>query len=151
MTTLMEELRLMVLEFWQALGFEGSSRTAAAVIPVVVVGIVLNVIALGVVNSVHKHGRASCEKASLGYVAQSEVKVVQAVVIAALKGIDEGQRHLCRARQWMQERHAQATAYSGDTKCAWMARVSSHGIALRIRMYLPGRLNHSHRAIEGVT
>jgi|GEM_PF-3925654 len=145
MTTQMEELRQMVLELWQSLGFEGSSRTAAAVIPAVVVGIVLNVIALGVVNGVHKHGRASCEKASLGHVAQSEVKAVQAVVIAALKGIDEGQRQLYRARQWMQERHAQATAYSSEAKCAWMARVSSHGIVVRIRMDLPARSGHCHR------
>ena len=150
MTTLIEELRLMVLELWKSLGFERSSRTAAAVIPAVIVGIVLNVIALGVVNGVHKHGRASCERASLGHVARSEVKVVQAVVIAALKGIDEGQRHICRARQWMMDRHAQMMEYSSETKCAWMARVSSQGIVLRIRMDLPARLNHCHRVIEGL-
>ncbi len=53
MMTLIEELRLAVLELWQTLGLERSSRTAAAVVPALVVGIVLNVIALNIACGLH--------------------------------------------------------------------------------------------------
>jgi hypothetical protein len=145
MTTLMEELRLLVLQVWQSLGFERSSKTAAAVVPALIVGIVLNVVALGVMNGVRRNGRESCQKVGISHVAQSEVKIVQTVVIATLKGIDEGQRHFCRARQWMLDRHAQVMEYRSETRCAWMAHVSSKGIALRIRMELPDRSSQCHR------
>lgn len=145
MTTLMEELRLLVLQIWQSLGFEGSSKTAAAVVPALIVGIVLNVVALGVMNGVRRNGRESCKKVGISHVAQSEVKLVQTFVIATLKGIDEGQRNFYRARQWMQDRHAQVMEYRSETKCAWMANVSLKGIAVRIRMELPNRSSQCHR------
>ena len=88
MMTLMEDVRSLVRLMCRTLGLSG---TAARVVSVVVLGVVLNVIALGVVDSMRMDSRADCEKTAMSSVAQTELKVVRAVVVTTLKKIGAGQ------------------------------------------------------------
>jgi hypothetical protein len=146
--TLIEEMRLAVLEIWQSLGFEGSSGTAAAVVPALVLGIALNVAALSVVDRVRAGGHAGCQKAGLRSVAQTEFVMVRAVVTSTLKKICEGQRGLCAARQWLLD--WQAGGARSEISYGWRARVSAKGVALSIAVELPERLSPCSRAMESM-
>lgn len=150
MMTLIEEMRLAVLQIWQSLGFEGSSRTAAAVVPALVLGIALNVVALGVVNSVGTGGHAGCPRTRLTSVARTEVKMVRALVTSTLKTICEGQRRICSARQWVLERQAGVARYRSEMSCRWSSRIHSKGMALSIRMERPEGSGHWSRGVERV-
>ena len=149
MMTLIEEMRATVLQIWQSLGFEGSSRTAAAVVPALVLGIALNVVALNVVNGKRSSSHASCQKAGLRSVVQAEFVMVRAAATVTLAKICEGQRRLCSAKQWVQDRQADAARFRSEASCGWVAKVNAKGVALRIRMELP-ELGHCRQAAESV-
>lgn len=149
MMTLIEEMRAAVLELWQALGFEGSSRTAAAVVPALVLGIALNVVALNVVNGAGSGSHASCRKVGLRNVVQTEFVMVRAAATATLAKLCEGQRRLCSAKQWVQDRQADAARFRSEASCGWVAQVNAKGVALRIRMELP-ELGHCRQTAENV-
>ncbi len=108
---LIEELRQIVLELWQAMGMRRSARTAAAVVPALVVGVVLNIAALNVMGGLHLQWNGS-RNDGLG-LSHTDVSAVQAVLASTL---DKGKRGLCRAQQWIEQQqiggeqpHAQST------------------------------------------
>jgi hypothetical protein len=109
MTTLMEELRLAVQEILQSMGFGGSANTAATVVPVLMLGIALNVIALGVVDRVHPM-RA---KTRLVCVAKAEARMVQSVTVCVLRQIQSRQRGMCPAKRWTSARLAEMNSRIG--------------------------------------
>lgn len=149
MMTLIEEMRATVLEIWQSLGFEGSSRTAAAVVPALVLGIALNMVALNVVNGASSGGHASCQKAGLRSVVQAEFVMVRVAASATLAKLCEGQRRLWSAKQWVQDRQADAARIRSEASCGWVAQVNAKGVALRIRMALP-ELGHCRQTAENM-
>jgi hypothetical protein len=101
MMTLIEEMRQVVLELWQAMGMSRSARTAAAVVPALVVGVVLNVAALSVMGGLHLQWNGSKDD---GFgVMQTDISTVQAVLASTL---DKGKRGLCRAQQWIEQQQA---------------------------------------------
>ena len=93
MMALMEEMRLFLRQMCGAIGMSG---TAANVVPVVVLGIALNVAALGLVASVRSERRPVCQRVTLRTAAQTEWKIVRTVV-STMKTIGRGQRKLCAA------------------------------------------------------
>lgn len=99
MMTLIEELRLAVLELWQTLGLERSSRTAAAVVPALVVGIVLNVIALNIACGLHLR-ITGAKDGGIG-VTRADVNAVKAVLAST---VDKSRRGLCLAQQWIEQK-----------------------------------------------
>ena len=148
MMTLIEEMRAAVLQIWQSLGLERSSRTAAAVVPALVLGIALNVVALHVVNGAQSR-HASCQKTGLKSVVRAEFVMVRAAAGATLEKICEGQRRLCSAKQWVLDRQADAARFRSQASCGWDAEMNTKGVALRIRMELP-KLGHCGQAAENV-
>jgi hypothetical protein len=96
MTTLMEELRLAVQETWQSIGLGGSANTAATVVPALMLGIVLNVIALGLVDRVHPIKG----KTQVVGVVRAEAKLVQTVTVCVLRQIEGRQSGLCSMKRW---------------------------------------------------
>jgi hypothetical protein len=93
MMALIEEMRLFLRQMCGAIGMSG---TAANVVPVVVLGIALNVAALGLVASVRSEKRPVCQTITLRTAAQTEWKIVRTVV-STMKTIGRGQRRLCAA------------------------------------------------------
>jgi hypothetical protein len=95
MTTLMEELRLAVQEILQSIGLGGSANTAT-VVPVLMLGIALNVIALGVVDRVHPIK----EKARVVDAARVEFMHVQSLTVCVLRQIEGRKKGWCSAKLW---------------------------------------------------
>ena len=96
MTTLMEELRLAVQETWQSIGLSGSANTAATVVPALMLGIVLNVIALSLVDRVHPIKG----KTQVVGVVRAEAKLVQTVTVCVLRQIEGRQSGQCSMERW---------------------------------------------------
>jgi hypothetical protein len=97
MMTLIEDMRLFLQQMCGAIGMSG---TAMNVVPVVVLGVALNVAALSLVESVRTQGQPTCQKTTLQSAAQTELKVMRTVVASTLKTISKGQRRWCVALSW---------------------------------------------------
>jgi hypothetical protein len=102
MTTLMEELRLAVREILQSIGFVGSANTVATVMPVLMLGIALNVIALSVVDRVHPIKG----KTQVVGVVRAEARLVQNMTVCVLRQIEGRQSGLCSMKRWASSRLA---------------------------------------------
>jgi hypothetical protein len=96
MTTLMEELRQAVREIWQSVGFDGSANTAAAVVPVLMLGIALNVIALSLVDRLHPLKG----KTQVVGVVRAEARLVQTMTVCVLRQIEGRQGGMCPMKKW---------------------------------------------------
>jgi hypothetical protein len=108
MMTLIEDMRLFLQQMCGAIGMSG---TAMNVVPVVVLGVALNVTALSLVESVRPEGQPTCQKATLPAAAQTELKVMRTVVTSTLKTISRGQRGWCVARSWVSSFQREVAGY----------------------------------------
>jgi len=98
MMALIEDVRLFLR---QMCGVIGMSGTAANVVPVVLLGVALNVVALGLVSSVQTAKQPVCQRTTLRVAAQTEWKVARTVV-STMKAIGQAQRKLCAASDWVE-------------------------------------------------
>jgi hypothetical protein len=97
--TLLEDVRLLLHHWCDALGF---SSTAGNVVPVVVLGILLNALALSTVESIWTtKERPACRKTALRSAARAELKVMRNVVSSAVRTVSRGQRGWCIASTWV--------------------------------------------------
>jgi hypothetical protein len=99
-TTLIEEMRVAVHGLWQAIGLGASANTAATVIPVLVLGVALNVIALHIVDRVHPLK----EKAQVVDIARAELKFVQTMTSSVLRQIGGRERGRSSVKGWATDR-----------------------------------------------
>jgi hypothetical protein len=106
MITLLEDLRLALREICRAIGVSGNALT---VIPLVVLGIALNVTTLSAVEYA-RSDRHSCHgHPSLGSAGRTELKVVRTVVISTLKKIGDSERRWCQTRNCLRDRQVKDT------------------------------------------
>src|SRR5277367_3806649 len=112
MMTLIEDMRLFLQQMCGAIGMSG---TAMNVVPVVVLGVALNVAALSLVKSVQPEGQPTCQKITLQAGAQTELKVMRTVVTSTLKTISKGQRRWCVARSWVSSLQREVADYVTGT------------------------------------
>jgi hypothetical protein len=124
MTTLFEDLRLALRQICRSMGLSG---TAATVVPLLVLGVALNVAALSVMESMrnarrpgHHHVRTALQSA-----AWTEIKAMKAVLNSTLKKMSGNQRKLCVVRQRIVDRRTQITEYKIGV--AWAAPVGEEG------------------------
>lgn len=96
MTTLVEDLRVELRQMCRAIGLSG---TVATVVPLVLLGIALNVVALSVVGGVRPVQASACKKPALRSVALTELKVARAVLVSTLKTIGDGHRRWCSGQR----------------------------------------------------
>ena len=102
MMTMFEDLSLALRQICRAMGLSG---TAATVVPVVVLGVALNAVALSATGYLRsgrharRHGHTALQSA-----VRTEMKVVRTVVHSTLKRIGDGQRRWCRTQQWIMDR-----------------------------------------------
>jgi hypothetical protein len=131
MITLLEDLRLALRQICRAIGLPG---TAATVVPLVVLGVALNIVALGAVEYVrmgghprHGHGRTALRSA-----ARTELKVVKAVLTSTLKKIGDGQRRWCLAQQRVMDSQTEVTKYNLEVGFVWAAPSAGEGCDVTI-------------------
>jgi hypothetical protein len=98
MMTLIEDMKLFLQ---QMCGVIGMSGTAMNVVPVVVLGVALNIAALSLVENARTAGQPTCTKTTLQNAAKTELKVMRTVFVSTLKTISKSQRRLCIARGWV--------------------------------------------------
>jgi hypothetical protein len=118
MMTLFEDLRVALLQICRAIGLP---RTAATVVPVVVLGVVLNVVALSTMEHVRNERHPGHGPTALRNAARTELKVVRTVLVSTLKKMDDGRRRWCLAGQWMMNRRIEVQGYKFEVGFEWAA------------------------------
>jgi hypothetical protein len=109
MKMLMEDIRLALRQMMR------SSDAVMTVLPVLALGIALNIVALNVVDSVRvemggqQMARAACERSSSS-------GSVQRVMAPLQKMMGSGQHRWCSARSWMKERQTQVMQYKAEAE-----------------------------------
>jgi hypothetical protein len=105
MTTLLEDLRLTLRQICSAFGLEG---TAAAVVPLLVLGLALNFAALNATSFIRHGGKCAHQNSALQNAARTELKAMRIVVHSTIRKINGGQRW-CATRQWVQNKQKEIT------------------------------------------
>lgn len=108
MTTLLEDLGLALRQICRAVGLSG---TALTVIPLVVLGVAMNMGALSVMRYVRNERHSDCKATALKSATQTELKVVRTVLVSTLKKVSGGQRKWRVAEQWMMNRQTKDKRY----------------------------------------
>ena len=129
MMTLFEDLRQALREICGAMGMSG---VAATVVPLVVLGVGLNIAALNAVESMRNERHPDCGHAALRSATRTELKVMRAVVVSTLKKIGDGQRRWCSAQGWMSDRQTGSTGYDIEVGFVWTAPSSNEGCDVTI-------------------
>jgi hypothetical protein len=110
MTELIADLELAWRRMWASPG------TATAILPLLVLGIALNAIALNVVEDLRMAMRGGGES-QVTCVARSEARAIRTVVVLALKKIGGGQREWCSTRQMVIDRRTDVAQGSAGIGC----------------------------------
>ncbi len=118
MTTLLEDLRLALRQICGAIGL---SNTAATVIPLVVLGVGMNVAALSVMKSMRNASRPGHHqiRTALQTAAHDEFKLAKAVWISSLKTIGAGPHRWCVMQQRRVDRQPKTTGYDVKVGVEW--------------------------------
>ena len=111
---MLEDLRLALRQICQAIGLSGD---AATVVSLIVLGVALNLIALRAVEYAGIGGHTCHDRTVLKSATHTELKLVRAVVVSALKKISDTGRRLCLARQWMIGEQTGDTDYNTEMGC----------------------------------
>lgn len=117
MTTLLEDLGLAIGQICRAVGLSG---TALTVIPVIVLGVVLNMGALSAVRSMESERHSDCRATALKSATRTELKVMRTVLVSTLRKVSGSQRW-CVARQWMIEPQTKNEEYHLEARLVWPA------------------------------
>jgi hypothetical protein len=126
MMTQFEDLRLALRQICRAIGLSG---TAATVVPLVVLGVALNIAALNAMEYI-RNERHPCKvhkRTELQSAAQTEVKVMRTVLVSTLKKIGDRQRRWCVAQQWVMDRKTEITRYRVEVGFMWAAPSAGEG------------------------
>jgi len=86
MIPLFEDMRLALRQICQAMGLSG---TAAAVVPLVVLGVALNVGALNAMSFLRTDGHACQERSELRNAASTELRVMRMMLVSTLGDIGD--------------------------------------------------------------
>jgi hypothetical protein len=107
--TIFDDLRLALRQICQAMGLSG---TASTVVPLIVLGVALNVVALSAMESMRIERHREHAPMALRSVAQTEMKAMRTVVISTLKKIGNGsRRRWCVTQQRRMDQQTKGTGY----------------------------------------
>lgn len=121
MTTLLDDLRLMLRQICRSLGMDG---TAAAVVPLLILGIALNFAALNATKFIRHCGKSTHPHSALRNAAQTEFKAMQIVLHSTIRKINDSQ-HWCATRQWVQNKQKEISGYHVEVGFIWAPPTSN--------------------------
>jgi hypothetical protein len=110
MTELITDIKLAWRQVWTSLG------TAMTVVPVLVLGVALNIVVLSAVQGLRTERHPRCRR-QVTSVARSEIRAIRTVVTLALKKIGDSRGRWCSAEQQMRGRQAEATQCGAGIAC----------------------------------
>ena len=129
MTTLLEDLGLALRQICRAVGLSG---TALTVIPLVVLGVALNVAALSATRYVRNERHSDCMSTALRSATQTELKVMRTVLVSTLRRVSGSELRWCIARQRMMDRQTKDKSYHVEVGHADAAQRSGGGCDVEI-------------------
>jgi hypothetical protein len=124
MITLFEDLRLALRKICGAIGLSG---TATTVVPLIVLGVALNVAALSAMEYMRNEKHPGHKHAALRSAARTEMKVMRTVLTSTLKKISDSKRRWCVAQEWVMDRGTKVTGYNLEVGFTWVAPKTSDG------------------------
>jgi len=127
MMMLLEDLRLALRQICRPFGLSGTALTE---IPLIVLGVALNLAALGVMKSMRTERHLNrCHTKTLGSAARTELKVMRTVLVSTLKKIGDSQKKWCLTQRWMTDRGTEGQGYQTEV---WTAQSSGGGCDVEI-------------------
>jgi len=130
MTTLLEDLRLALRQICRTIGLSG---TALTVIPLVVLGVALNLAALSAMEYMRSKRHLDHGHTALQSAVRTELKVMRTVLGSTLKKIGNSQRKWCLTRQqWVTNRQTDITGYHVEAGFVWAAPGGNAGCNVEI-------------------
>jgi hypothetical protein len=129
MTTLFEDLRLTLRQICAAMGLSG---TAATIIPLIVIGVSLNAIALSATVGTRISKRVDRHTAALRCAAQTELKIARGVLSSTIKKMSAGQRRWCVAQEWVKDLKTEVADYRVAVDLSWAAPSHDKGCDVTI-------------------
>ena len=124
--TQFEDLRLALRQICRAIGLSG---TAATVVPLVVLGVALNIAALSAMEYM-RNERHPCKvhnRTELRSAARTELKVMRTVLHSTLKKIGDRQLRGCVTQQRVMDRKTEITSYHIEVGFMWAAPSAGEG------------------------
>jgi hypothetical protein len=116
MMMLLDDLRLALRQICRTFGLSG---TALTVIPLVILGVALNIAALGVMKSMRtERDLDRGHTKTLGSAARTELKVMRTVLVSTLKKIGSGQKKWCPTQRGMTDRRTEGHGYQSEVRTA---------------------------------
>jgi hypothetical protein len=127
--TLFEDLRLALRQICRAIGLSG---TATTVVPLIVLGVALNIAALSAMEYMRNEKHPGHKHAALRSAARTEMKVMRTVLVSTLKKISDGKRRWRVAQQWVMDRQAEFTGDQMEIGIVWAVPSSNGGCDVAI-------------------
>jgi hypothetical protein len=100
MTTLFEDLRLALRQICRTIGIEG---TGATVVPLIVLGLALNLVALSATEFLRHGGRAAYRHSALRNATRTELKAMRIVLHSTIRKINNSRQRSCMTQQWVKD------------------------------------------------
>jgi hypothetical protein len=128
MTTLLEDIRLALRQICRAIGMD---ETAATVIPLVVLGLALNIAALSAVEFLRIGGKTSHTHNALQNATRTEIKAIRIVMHSTIKKVNDRKQRLCQPRQWVKNQEKQVNRHF-EVGIVWADPVPGEGCDLKL-------------------
>jgi hypothetical protein len=129
MMTLFEDLRLALRQICAAIGLSG---TAATVVPLIVLGVAMNMAALSAMEFMRNEKHPKNGPIALRDAVRTEVKVMRTVLTSTIKKISDNKRRWCVAQQWVMDRKTEVTGYQLEIGFAWATSGSNEGCGVTV-------------------
>jgi hypothetical protein len=128
MTAVLEDLKLALRQICRTIGLEG---TAAAVVPVILLGLVLNLVALRATQFLRHGGRAAHHQSAMQNAARTEFKAMRIMLHSTIKKINDSQQRWCVTRQCVKEKQNGITDCHLQVGIVWAAPTPTEGCDIK--------------------
>ncbi len=128
MTTLLEDLRIALRQICRTIGLEG---TGATVVPLIVLGLALNLAALSATEFVRHGGRAVHRNSALRNATRTELKAMRIVVHSTIRKINNSRQRWCKTQQWVRDGKKKITGDPVELGIIWAPPDGNEGCDIK--------------------
>jgi hypothetical protein len=128
MTTLLEDLRLALRQICRTIGLEG---TGATVVPLIVLGLALNLAALSATEFMRHGGKAAHQQSALRNATRTELKAMRIVLHSTIKKINNSRQRWCVTRQWVKEKQKNLNGSQIEVGVIWGPPTPNEGCDIK--------------------
>jgi hypothetical protein len=129
MTTLLEDIRLALRQICRTIGLD---ETAATVIPLVILGLALNIVALSAAEFLRIGGRTNHSHNALHDATRTEMKAIRIVVHSTIKKINDRRLRWHQTREWVKNKQKRLNQYHVEVGIDSDAPAPSEGCDIKL-------------------